>query len=695
MSGKAGEPIVGRVLVGRYQILRMIAKGGMATVYEAKDLTLGRSVAVKVMHDGLCTDPAYVTRFKREAISAAGLQHPGIVSIFDQGVDEGRPFIVMEYVPGGTLRHLITNTAPIGPKRAVELMLPIVDAVAYAHESGILHRDLKPENVLIAQGRNQIKVADFGLAKPVASQMNSNPGTLMGTVSYVSPEIVTNSPYDARADVYALGIILFEMLTGVKPHTGDSPVAVAYSHVNTDTPAPSTMLPAADTAIPDYLDALVLAATARQPEKRPANGSVLLEMMRKVYTELQAGVRSNPALAAELLNYHYDPATLNTTSLPDLSESEPSLQERTPVMADQIPVLNQAVADPGVSNPPIPNPVVPAPAGVYAPSPVAPPYNAAQGPSPRAVKLKNQQSRRKWRGLVLVLVVFLIAGLGGFGAWYYLQGRFVPGGTPDFGGMDEKAAAALATQHGIKIRWPSEDDSEHHVYSEDIPADHIVSTDPASGMPLEIGGTVSAFVSKGQERYAVPKLTGKTESAAADALAKTNLKLGNVTHDYSDDVEAGKIISQSIAKGESVKRDTVVDVVVSDGPAPVAITSYVGKAYSEAKAYYKEAGLKVKKTEAYSEELEAGLVISQDPAEGTEAHRGDTITFTVSKGSEYVTVPEVVMMGTSAAKEKLENLGLVVEVVYDSPFKLNIATYTEPGAGNKVKIGSTITLHSN
>ena len=296
------DPLVGHILEGRYEIVSKIARGGMATVYRAQDLCLPRIVAVKVMHEGL--DAELAERFDSEAKAAARLVNPHVVSVFDQGMEGDRPFIVMEYVPGGTLRHVITQEAPLTPVRALDLLEPVISALASAHEDGLVHRDVKPENVLISD-RGQIKVADFGLARAVGNRtMSATSGQLIGTVSYIPPERVTHGSSDERSDIYSAGIVLFEMLTGHKPHTGDSPIQVAWAHVNKDVPAPSQYLANGtrverDIAwlIPGYLDGLVRACTSRDPVKRPANGRALLDLLRRVRHALATGRTDDPALA--------------------------------------------------------------------------------------------------------------------------------------------------------------------------------------------------------------------------------------------------------------------------------------------------------------------------------------------------------------------------------------------------------------
>ncbi len=282
------DHLTGRVLDGRYRIGSRIARGGMATVYEATDLRLDRTVAVKVMHPGLGDDDEFAARFVAEARAAARLSHPNVVAVFDQGNDDGTVFLAMELIPGHTLRDTIGKEAPLSAARALALLEPVVSALAAAHRAGLIHRDVKPENVLIADD-GRIKVADFGLAKAVsATTQHTATGVLIGTVSYVAPELVVEGRSDARADVYAVGVILYELLTGKKPHEGETPIQVAYKHVHEDVPPPSRQVP----GIPDYVDALVARATARDREQRPADAGVLLHHLRRVNQAVTSGVRS-------------------------------------------------------------------------------------------------------------------------------------------------------------------------------------------------------------------------------------------------------------------------------------------------------------------------------------------------------------------------------------------------------------------
>ena len=305
------DPLVGRVVDGRYRIGPRIARGGMASVYEATDLRLDRVCAVKVMHPGLGDDEEFAARFVREARSAARLDHPNVVAVFDQGHDDGTVFLVMEYVAGHTLRDVIRKESPMSPSRALALVEPILSALAHAHRAGLIHRDVKPENVLIADD-GRVKVADFGLAKAVSAdtQHTATGGVLIGTVSYLAPELVVDGRSDARADVYAAGVLIYELLTGSKPHEGESPIAVAYKHVHEDVPPPSRSAP----GIPAYLDALVARATARDLDQRPADAGVLLHQVHRVGQALRDGVREDDELTRDLALRTPAPARPRTPS---------------------------------------------------------------------------------------------------------------------------------------------------------------------------------------------------------------------------------------------------------------------------------------------------------------------------------------------------------------------------------------------
>lgn len=634
-DGSGGrDRLVGRTLDGRYRLTRRIARGGMAGVYEARDLRLDRIVAVKVMHTGLGDDRTYAARFVREARAAARLNHPNVVQVFDQGDDHGTLYLAMELVSGGTLREVVTAQAPMPPARALALLQPVLAALAAAHRAGLIHRDVKPENVLIADDapsiQQSVKVADFGLARAVTAEtQHTSSGVLIGTVSYIAPEIVTEGRADERADVYSAGVLLYELLTGRKPHEGDTPIQVAYQHVHEDVAPPSRSVP----GIPEYVDALVARATARDPQLRPADAGVLLRQVQRVSAALSEGLTDDRELTADL-------------ALPLTRTRE-------------------------VSRP------APAPA----PAPTLQPVRIAPTPLP-AVRIRR---RRRWRGpLITVLAVLLAAGLG-TGAWWYGYARYTS--APGVLGLTEKAATSRLEGAGlvVEVGDPS--------YSDTVEAGHVIGTDPGPGDRVLDGATVTLTISQGVEEYQLPDLAGKTLDEAQDAIQGLKLAYGHPTKKWSETVTEGRVIGSSPAAGQVLRPGTVVDVVVSKGRRPIKVTSWVGKSASDAVEALRARHLKVTQDHRYDDAVPEGRVISQSPDGGT-LHKDDTVTLMVSDGPELVAVPTVTAWGVADATDELERLGFEVKTA-DAQIHLGLGyvSSTDPASGTKIPKGSTITLY--
>ena len=661
MEPERADALVGRLLDRRYRIGPRIARGGMASVYEATDIRLDRTVAVKVMHAGLGDDDEFAARFVREARAAARLNHPNVVNVFDQGDDDGTVFLAMEYVPGHTLRDVIRKEAPMTPLRAIALIEPVVSALAAAHRAGLMHRDVKPENVLIAaesssyeQGGGQVKVADFGLARAVSAdtQHTATGGVLIGTVSYLAPELVVDGKADARADVYAVGVVLFELLTGTKPHEGESPIQVAYKHVHDDVPAPSSCEP----GIPAYVDALVARATARDRTQRPADASVLLHQLHRVAHALSAGVAEDEELTADLM--------------PRVLPAEELTEELAHVAASPLLAASDHHPTTTIERPARPD--RPAPASAV-------PVSAPAAPRPR-------RPRRSRRGpLVLLLALLLVAGVG-VAAWWFGFARYTP--MPGVLGMTETAAVDRLERAGLSA------ETGDPAYSETVRKGKVLGTDPDPGSRVLDGGTVTLVLSLGKERYDVPKLRGMSEDEAQDALARTNLGFGDSTERWHATVPAGVVITSDPAAATRLRPDTAVDLVVSKGPRPVDVRDFTGKDADQARAWLERKELDVEVVgEEHSDTVPEGHVISQDPTEGN-LYRGDTVELVVSQGPELVEVPRVVAMGVDAATEKLEALGFTVEVENDSNYiGVGFVFRSDPSAGSMAPKGSTITLY--
>jgi eukaryotic-like serine/threonine-protein kinase len=649
------DPLVGQLLDGRYAIQRKLARGGMATVYLADDQRLTRVVAIKVMHEGLGDDQDFIGKFDREARAAARLSHPNVVSVFDQGLHRGRPYIVMEYVEGCTLRHMITREGSFSPERALDLLIPVTSAVAAAHESGLSHRDIKPENVLISD-RGQIKVADFGLARAVSAQTATATGMLIGTVSYIAPELVTHGKADPRCDVYALGVVLYEMLTGAKPHTGDNPIQVAYAHVHKAIPAPSSAVKTSwresRNGIPPFLDALVTTAAARRPSDRPNDARVLLDHLRQARDALARGVMDDPALNEQMKRTALDPENSITEPVPSLRTDG---EDRTPTLRFT-PSTPVSPGFPEITD------------GMpYYDGPV----QQATGPA---------RPRRRWPALLAgIIAVLLVAS----GLWWVFAGQYTA--TPALGRLNQAQAQAAAEQAGLQITFDNE-------FSEDVPTGLVSRTDPASGDRIAHGGTIRAYLSKGPERYVVPALRGLDLAAATDVLNRLNLTVGTVTQSHDDDIEAGRVISSSVAEGTPLKPGTPVDLVISLGPAPVTVADWKDKSAKDAQKALEEQGLKVKIQKQNDADIDEGNVISQTPAAG-EAHRGDTITLMVSKGPVMKTVPNVRGYTLDRARDVLTKAGFEVRVNRLISFGFDLVVSTNPRAGTKAAEGSIITVN--
>jgi serine/threonine-protein kinase len=648
------DPVTGHVLDGRYRIGRRIARGGMASVYEALDTRLDRTCAVKIMHHGLGDDDAFAERFKREARAAARLNHPNVVNVFDQGDDPtlegGTLYLVMELVPGHTLRDVIRDQAPMPPARALAVLEPVVSALAAAHRSGLIHRDIKPENVLIAgePSGDRVKVADFGLAKAVSAdtQHTATGGVIIGTVSYLAPELVVDGTSDARADVYAAGVVLYELLTGEKPHAGESPIAVAYKHVHEDVPPPSRLVP----GLPPYVDALVARATARDRAQRPADAGVLLHQLHRVAQAVASGVRDDHELTTDL-------------ALPAVAV-EPTVAVPLETDAFEIlPVTEPAAAD---SLPPS-----------EPPAPAEPPV--------RVVPASVRRGRSR-RGPLVLAVALVVALAAGGGAYWFGWARYTA--APGVIGLTQKAATARLDRAGLHVAVGSP------AYSEDIAKGLVVTTDPAAGSRVLKHGTVTLTISLGKERYAVPQVARMTVDRAQDALLQQHLAYGRSFYRYDDAAPKGMVLRSTPAAGSREPRGFQVDLVVSRGPRPIHVRDWTGLRADRAVRVMQRQGLEVDtSTRQYSEQVPAGYVISQTPV-GQVLHRGDTVSLTVSKGPRLVQIPgDLRAQGVQAATDELRALGFKVSVVHSGFYLgLGYVASVSPGPGAMAPMGSTVTL---
>jgi eukaryotic-like serine/threonine-protein kinase len=641
------DSLVGRELDSRYRVVSRVAEGGMATVYVGLDTRLDREIALKVMRPRLAEDEAFVTRFRREARSAARLSHPNVVAVYDQGEDDGQVFLAMEYVPGHTLRQVLTHEGALTPRAALDILDPVLQALAAAHAAGIVHRDVKPENVILRED-GVVKVADFGLARAVSSlgegqSSTASSGVILGTVSYLSPEQVERSGVDVRSDVYAAGLVLYEMLTGEKAFSGESPIQVAFQHVHGAVPAPSTRV----STLSPALDMLVAAATARDPARRPANAQDYLALVRRT----RAGLT-----AAEL--------DRRPSSDPNGGPAAPAALSRTAAL----PLGHRPpTSDTGSST---------AAAAVAAP------------PESRRARRKADEGQRDGavpgaRGTwPLVLVGVLVVGL--VTAWFFLAGPGASTVVPSV--LGKSAAVAQAQLETAHLRVARVD-----AYDEKVPKGRVVSTSPKAGAEVGRGTQVTMTVSRGAERYAVPSLIGHSPAEAQTILKRRKLAVGELREDYSETVTAGLVMASSPGEGKLLKPGSEVDLVVSRGREPIQVQDFTGKPADQATAWLTDAGLKVSTKQQPTDTVPKGTVVSQDPTSGTR-YRGDTVTLVVSAGPNLVQVPDVAGQRLEDARHVLEQAGFKVKVQRFMGGVFGTVQSQDPPAGSMQPQGTTITV---
>lgn len=630
--------LIGEIIDGRYQLTRVVGSGGMATIYAAIDLRLDRQVAVKIMHSHLAQDEQFVSRFIREAKAAASLSHPNIVAVLDQGWNQGGSpcvFIVMELIEGATLRDYLIEQGSLSPERALSIMTPVASALAAAHKLGIVHRDIKPENILVSK-EGRIKIADFGLARGalLGNTMTAESSVILGSVSYLSPEQVQRGVADARSDIYSLGIVLFEILTGQKPYQGEDPVQVAIKHVNERVPAPSTLKPGLSVEI----DQLVLSATDIDPDKRPRDAVVMLEKLRELSEKLDPRKRQ---LSLEL-------------DLPPLAIKEVGKRDgakrlrRDKDREVEIPKNQEAAVKKEKSS------------------------SIAKKALSKRVK-RNRQ------------IAALIAIALGIGIWYVIVGPGSKVIVPSLAGLTVKEATSELADLGLDLKVEREE------FSEDIPENRVINSSPAGGGRISPDGTVEVTISKGKERYIVPTLQGLKIEIAEGLISDNNLIVGEIIEEFSSEFPKGFIMRSSPAAGERIKRDSQVTLYLSKGVEQVGVSSYQGKSGEQALNELTEAGFDVETKYVFSEDLPIGAVVSQIPS-GGDIDKGSVITLTVSKGSQFVFIPNVFSLSEAKAIDTLKDLDLKVVVKKIGNKKTKVVTNISPKVGEKVKRGSTVTI---
>ncbi|MBG6083694.1 Stk1 family PASTA domain-containing Ser/Thr kinase [Zhihengliuella flava] len=704
MAVQGKDPLYGVTIDGRYRVESRLARGGMSTVYLALDQRLHRKVALKVLYPHLAQDPKVVARFEDEAINAAKLSHFHIVNVLDQGVDGEYAYLVMEYVPGKTLRDVLAQHGRLTPRHALQLMDAIVDGLAAAHAAGLVHRDMKPENVLLAPD-GRIKVADFGLARAASNHTASS--TLVGTVAYISPELVKGEPADARSDIYAIGIMLYELLTGKQPFTADMPINIAFKHVQDAVPPPSEVLP----GLARDLDELVEWCTSKDPENRPHDAEALLGELRHIAGELTEKELDYGASEDYTTPLPSGPVTLDHGTDPD-----EQIHSATEVVPGATEVISPDAAATSVISP-----------GLAETQALATPTNASSGESrrfddqpatpaealpaaaagaaltPRQARKKAKRDHKQWKkdaqvplesleknprrkGWLWAGLVFLLAALLGTAGWFFGMGPGASVTIPALHGESAEDATARLDELGVAA-------ASSPIYDDDMAAGYVVGTDPEANTTIRRFQGVELLVSRGPELFSVPNLRGLTLDAAESEVAEAQLTLGETTEDYNESVPAGEVVSQDPAPDEELRRGTEIDVVLSAGPAPVDVPDVTGLSAEDAENQLTSLGLTGEVAgEEHSTEVAEGLIIAQSPSSG-QVERGGTVSYTVSLGPRMVEVPRVTGRQLEEAKRLLEEAGFVVEVT-EGTFGIifNTVATQDPGRGELLPEGSTVTI---
>jgi eukaryotic-like serine/threonine-protein kinase len=646
---------IGQLLDGRYLVESQLARGGMATVYLGRDVRLDRPVALKIAHPDLARDPEFSSRFIGEARAVARLSSPSVVAIFDQGSTGDINYIAMEYVPGPTLRELLNSRGRLTPREALDITEGVLAGLAAAHAAGIIHRDVKPENVLLGT-ENQVKVADFGLARAAAAMRNTRTGLLIGTAAYLAPEQVSSSTSDERSDVYAVGVMLFEMLTGSQPHTGDTPLAVAYKHVNAAVPAPSTLVP----GLPAALDALVTLGTSRDPDLRPQDASHYLQAIVQVRRGMplpQPGARHavqdgnggtfSSAAAPRAADFGPAEGTDGTDSDPGRAAATGRLQQANHTM-----IVSTADEDVDYAG-----------AGPHARRP-----HRSRG--------YREPFLQRWlfsKRIVIVLAAVLAVVLG----WWLITGQYTS--VPTVAREPVPTARTAMTDAGLTVVVGK------GRYSNTVQKGDVIGTDPGPGARLTHGGRVTLIPSLGPVLVMVPNVTGQSAAAADQALRNAGLTPAAATPQTSSTIQAGIVIATNPQAYQQWPKNKPVQVIVSDGPP---LQSFVGEQLPQAEQQAQQGGFAVQPVPVTSSTEPPNTIVGQSPQPGTPITAGEVVTVKVSQGGPTVPVPNVDGLKEHQAIQALQQAGFQVQV-QGGGFGGTVTSYSPTGQAPQ---GSTITI---
>jgi serine/threonine-protein kinase len=653
--------LTGRMLDRRYHVVSRIAHGGMATVYLATDTRLDREVALKVMHADLARDDEFVDRFIGEAKSVARLSHQNIVAVYDQGSDGQSLYLAMEYVPGPTLRALLRERRWLPWPEALAIMEPVLAALAAAHQAGIVHRDVKPENVLITPD-GRVKVVDFGLARASAAVGNTRAGVIIGSVAYIAPEQVTGAPTDPRTDVYSAGIMLFEMLTGRQPYSGETPLAVAYAHVNSDVPPVSALVG----GIPPAVDQLVRAATSRDPQWRPANADAFLRAARSLRGVQEpaasvSGAWTPPTGGAKtaadmmVLGDSFDGgAGFNQSGGYGAAEYSATGRYET----GAAPFNGTSIIGGGYGG-----------------------YGAELGPGDPGEPGDREPFLQRWlfsKRLAFVAVAAVaVVGLGG-GSWWLTSGRYTT--VPSVAGLTAAVAQQELRQAGFKVvTGTTEIDSG-------VPKNDVISTSP-SGRALP-GATVALTVSLGPRIITVPPVAGKTQQDAAQALRAAGLTVSSATKGVgvSGTVVLGAVVGTVPAAGTPWPQNQPVTIEVVAG---LSLPTLVGQDINAIQQWAAQNNIHLQPTNVQSNKPQ-GIIVAQGTPEGTPVPPGSTVAVSVSEGPPEVQIPgNLIGQPFQQVQQTLQALGFQVNGQQQFNFGQKVTSINPSG---QAPAGSTITV---
>jgi beta-lactam-binding protein with PASTA domain len=630
VTSSVASELLGLVLEGRYRVDRLLARGGMSSVYQGVDLRLDRPVAIKVMESRFAGDRSFIDRFVLEARAAAKLHHPNVVAVHDQGVDGDHVFLVMELVSGGTLRDLLREHRVLPPEVALAVLEPVLSALAAAHQAGLVHRDVKPENVLIGPS-GAIKVADFGLVRAMATASTTSAKLILGTVAYLSPEQVATGSSDARSDVYSAGVMLYEMLTGVPPYQADTPLSVAYRHVNDDVPPPSDLQP----ELPPALDDLVLRATRRDPEQRPVDAMAFLTEVGRIRAGLGLPRVRVPEVSRPAGQDGDELGQTEAMTAPSRNDPDRTVRTR-PVGPGPIgPQGTRAWNRDELGMP------APLPAGAQPGRPARPSY-------------ADQRRRNRRLFLIWIAVVLALAVVIGGAAWWLGSGRWTA--VPSVTGLDTTSAEHVLQGADLAV-------SVKQTHDNTVPAGRAIGTDPGSGKRALRGSTVTLLMSEGKP--VVPDVSsGVPLAAAQQALTQEQLqpRTDPNANVYDDTAPAGTVVRLVPGPGTPADIGAVVTIVLSKGPAPKPVPDVAGQTKDQATATLAAQGFQaVVAGTTFSDQVPGGSVISTNPAAGTvlDPNASHQVGLVLSNA---VTVPDVTGQTVADAQNALTALGLQVQV---------------------------------